>query len=278
MKRRDTEKKHTYSESVFKELKIRNLQGLLKEGDTYACGIEAYQVSRFEDTDFKMLDAVEEIERFHFCRLLGIPYHVIVASLNSRRFRLYDCVHSCQDTDYIFMQEFSDKEISEWWRQRQTFNQTKKMYDAQSRISKSLIDDVLFANNLAWGVNVDGFMLNVDRTRVVGIFEKRIRTWRPGYGVATYDPNTYFMGTKKRSGDYPSWAILQALAKRLDCALYLMTFDTDPKTQLMGVAEIKQVTPSGLSYSLDDPPATNLMCEPDELKVWLRPRLKRKIR
>jgi hypothetical protein len=273
MQRRDTEKRHPYSESLFRELRIGNLQGLLKEGESYSCGIEAYQVTRFEEADLSRLDAEEERGRFLFCRSLGVPYLVILASEVSRRFRVLECVVSATGIDYMLIGEYSERQFALWWRSRQSFEQTKDMYDAGKRISGSLIDEVLFANRLAWGVNVDGFMLSRQGSRVMGIFEKRIRTRSSGHGVDTYDPNRYFNGTRNRRGDRPSWEILHSLAVRLGCGLFLMTFDSDPGTRRMGVAGINEVTPSGLAYSSDGPPTENLLSEPDEIKEWLRPRI-----
>jgi hypothetical protein len=67
MIRRNSERDHKYSEEVFKELKIFDIQGLLKEGDIYNCGVEAYQVKDFNLINFSELNQDEEIARLLFC-------------------------------------------------------------------------------------------------------------------------------------------------------------------------------------------------------------------
>lgn len=103
MKRRDTEKHHPFSEYVFSELRIGNLQGLLKEGDSFSCGIEAYQVSGFKETDFSQLDPEMEKDRFSFCRLLGVPYYVIVVATSSKRFRVHEYAITEKGSKYTIL-------------------------------------------------------------------------------------------------------------------------------------------------------------------------------
>jgi len=212
-------------------------------------------------------------ERISFCSLLGVPYYVVVVASNTRRFRVHECKLTDTGVEYRVLDDLSENSFAEWWRTRQSFDQVKGMYDANRRIADSIIDKVLFQNHLSWGVNVDGFMLTRNKNRVLGIFEKRIRTRKGIYGVDTYDPNRYFMGTANRGGDYNSWSILHALATRLGCGLFLMTFDDGPGTRRMGIAIIKRVSARGLVYSQEGPPTQNILCEPDECKNWLKKRL-----
>ena len=51
------------------------------------------------------------------------------------------------------------------------------MYNAASRIAHSIIDNDLFSNSLAWGVNIDGFNYDTQNNRVISIYEKRICTY-----------------------------------------------------------------------------------------------------
>ena len=51
MIRRDTERKHTYSEFIFKELNIYDIQGILIENEEFTCCIEAYEVENFYKID-----------------------------------------------------------------------------------------------------------------------------------------------------------------------------------------------------------------------------------
>jgi hypothetical protein len=273
MNRRNTEKRHSYSESIFSQFQIFDLQGLLHNGKDYACGVEAYQVKAFDQMKFEILDPNNEVQRKGFCELLGVPYYVIISSSINRKFRIYSCVISRGKPEFQINDEYTESQFASWWKKRQPFEQTKGMYNAKRRIYDSLIDNVLFANRLSWGINVDGFMLNNQKTKVLGIFEKRIRTKNGSYDVSNYDPNKYFLGTSTRAGDYASWRILHDLATKLGCKLYLLTFDDGPDTRRMGVAEIRSVTATGLEYSENETPQRNILEEPDEFEEWLKPRL-----
>ena len=64
------------------------------------------------------------------------------------------------------------------------------MYEAGVRIEHSYIDQILFSNKLAWGVNIDGFKLNEEQFPEY-IIEKRITS----SDVKKYDPQRFFHGT-----------------------------------------------------------------------------------
>jgi hypothetical protein len=122
------------------------------------------------------------------------------------------------------------------------------MYNAGARIAQSIIDNDLFANSLAWGVNIDGFTYDKQTKRVLSIYEKRICTYKPPYTVDNYDPNKYFHGTMNRSGDFPSWNILFELSKKMGVALILFTFDTSSNNKV-GLAKVSGISQqNGLTY------------------------------
>lgn len=75
MRRRNTETAHEVADNLFLELGITDLQGLLKEGENIACGIECYQLSHGEI--FSLDVNREEIDRYNFCKSLEAPYYVI---------------------------------------------------------------------------------------------------------------------------------------------------------------------------------------------------------
>ena len=265
MKRRDSEQKHLYADEVFNSLKIFDIQGLLKEGNAYKCGIEVYQVPDFNSISFSGLNSEYEYARYSFCKQLSIPYYIIIVSESTRKYRRYKVEYSNSSLSYLLETELTENDFVKWWRDKQSFTQTKAMYNAKSRISESLIDNLLFANSLAWGVNIDGFSIDENTGKVNALYEKRIcNTPRT---VINYDPNTYFF---YRGGDFPSWNILFELAKKMNVALILFTFDS-VTVKGIGATRILNVNAqSGLSYKSNIKPFENLFTgNYAGLNLWL---------
>ena len=123
------------------------------------------------------------------------------------------------------------------------------MSEAGQRIKDSIIDLDLFSNELAWGLNIDGFTINNETKKVTAIFEKRISSYSPPkYTIESYDPNRFFHGTFKKSGDFPSWNILFELSKIMEVSLILFTFDTSAENKI-GLTKICEVSKQyGLTY------------------------------
>jgi hypothetical protein len=248
MKRRDTERSHTYAIEVFSYLNIFDIQGLLKEEDECKCGVEAYQVPDFNSISFDVLKTEEEKARCIFCEQLGIPYYIIITSEANGDYQIYEVLLKNGIINYSIKYNFTKADFISWWRSQQSFNQKKAMYNASSRISSSIIDNDLFSNSLAWGINIDGFILDEKTNKIKSVFEKRICTYKPPYSVENYDPNKFFHGTANRSGDYPSWNILFELSKKMGVALILLTFDTSTEKKV-GLAKVNSISQqNGLTY------------------------------
>ena len=246
MIRRDTERKHQFADNLFSEMKIFDLQGLLKNDTNYKCGLECYQVRRFTDIDFSKLDKEVEKSRCIFCAKLNVPYYIIFTEEMDRYYRIYKVSISNDDIEYTLTWEFNTSSFIMWWRNQQNFSQSKPMYNASKRIESSIIDKVLFENSLAWGMNIDGFSLN-DNNEIYAIYEKRICTYKPPYTVENYDPNRFFKGTATRAGDFYSWNLLYELSINLDAHLFLLTFDTSVR-RLFGFSEIIDIDSNGIKY------------------------------
>jgi hypothetical protein len=270
MNRRDTERNHSYATEVFSYLNIFDIQGLLKEDDVYKCGIEAYQVTDFNSIRFDLLKPKEEKARFIFCAQLGVPYYIIITSEASRTYQIYDTVLTNGIINYTLKYNFTKADFIKWWRLQQSFNQKKAMYNAGSRIAESIIDDDLFSNSLAWGVNIDGFTYDTQTNRVVSIYEKRICTYKPPYTVDNYDPNRFFHGTANRSGDFPSCNILFELTKKMQVSLLLFTFDTSTNRKI-GTSVVVGISQQfGISYKHNLKPNLNIFDDNlPNLKNWI---------
>ena len=270
MIRRDTERNHPYATLVFRDLQIFDIQGLLKEGDQYSCGVEAYQVLDFNFIQFERLNQSEEKARYVFCSQLGIPYFIIFVSEKSGNYQIFESFLEKEIIVFKIKYNFEKYDFIEWWRSQQSFNQKKAMYNAGARISQSIIDKDLFANSLAWGVNIDGFSYSPETNKVLAIYEKRICTYKPPYTVDNYDPNKFFHGTANRSGDFPSWKILFDLTRKMDVSLFLFTFDTSGgrKVGASRIVDIDQK--SGISYYQNVKPTANMFKENlSGLRDWL---------
>lgn len=241
MQRRNTETPHPLADHIFQMLQITDLQGILQHDDRLHCGIECYQIDRHEEVYFQATQT--EINRFHFCQALHIPYYIVLSYPSQQRFIIYELI---QHTDHYALKklyQFDEHKFVVWWRRVQPFTQKKLMYEASSRIQYSYIDHILFQNQLAWGVNIDGFHLNSD-LKISYLVEKRITR----FDVNTYDPQQFFFGTRHKSGDYPAWSKLKSLADRLNVPLVLMTFDQSDQ-DLIGLTIITHVdAKKGLSY------------------------------
>lgn len=269
MIRRDSERIHSYANVVFSNLNIFDIQGILKEDDVYNCGVENYQVQRFDQVDFSVLNNEAELARYFFCKQLEIPYYIIISSIDENRFKIYTSGIAGGIIVFYEQTNLSVDEFVQWWRDKQSFTQSKPMYNAAARIAESLIDIVLFDNRLAWGVNVDGFSFQNEDYIVNAIYEKRITTYKPPYTITTYDPNKFFFGTQTRAGDYASWKILNHLATKLNSKLVLFTFDTSGNNQV-GVTKITNVSQQGgLTYLKNVRPFENIFDDNlDDLQTW----------
>jgi len=271
MKRRDTERNHEYAHEVFRSLKIYDIQGVLKEGEIYKCGVEAWQVKDFSLISFDSFNQEEETARFRFCSQLGIPYFIIISSESTGSYQIYIARLVFNKIVFEICHTFSKEEFIQWWRQQQSFEQKKGMYDAKARISDSIIDSDLFSNSLAWGVNVDGFSLGVNTGSVKIIYEKRICTYSTGFNITNYDPDNYFHGTPGRYGDYPSWNLLLKLSQKMNAALLLLTFDTR-SDKSVGAARVLDISErNGITYKDHVRPHVNIFNdELGKLKAWIK--------
>lgn len=238
MIRRNTETAHQIADSLFSQLNITDLQGLLRENDQITCGVECYQLEQNEI--FLLQPNQSDTDRYYFCKAFNVPYYIISSSPSKQEFQIFQFT---EHLNLVLTATLSEQNFLNWWRSKQSFTQQKPMYEAGVRIEHSYIDQILFLNKLAWGVNIDGFKLNEEQFPEY-IIEKRITS----YDVKKYDPQRFFHGTPQKSGDYSSWNILKKLSEQLNIPLLLATFD---KTQrLAGITRILDVSlTQGLYYS-----------------------------
>jgi len=268
MIRRDTERKHTNAHNLFDSLSIYDIQGLLTENGRPKCGVESYQVDHADLVTFEVLDKRLEISRFKFCQQLGVPYYLIISIVDTRSYKIFAVSFVLNALRFDLKYSFDTQGLIKWWRAQQSFTQTKPLYDAKSRIQQSLIDQDLFQHQLTWGTNIDGFALDEHGEHVTMLFEKRICTFKPPYSVYNYDPNRFFKGTGRRSGDFPSWNTLFHLSQLLNVPLCLLTFDTSHDVNI-GFSIITEVSREGLTYLEGAKPFDQILNDFDQVRARL---------
>lgn len=245
MERRDTERRHPWAERVWNEIHAGDIQGVLHDGMKFRTGIEAFSGKPEEalPPEFRPRPA------FDFCEALGIPFHTVVVEQQPRRYHIGEWSagqYAVEEPIVEYGKHGMDREqFLSWWRNRQPSGQTKPMYEARKRLQD--IDHDLFNAGLAWGVNVDGFILGRHSRRPLAILEKRVGSASKGNRVESYDPNEYFHGTPRRAGDFHAWSRLWELATSTGAKLILMTFENTDRP-ITGIAEITDVRREGLVY------------------------------
>lgn len=245
MERRDTERRHAWAERVWHEIHAGDIQGILHDGTEFRTGIEAFSGKPEED----LPQGFHPRPAFDFCRALGIPFHTVVVEQQPRRYHIGEWSagqYAAEEPRVEYGKPGMDREqFIHWWRNRQPSGQTKPMYEAGKRLHD--IDHDLFNSGLAWGVNVDGFILGRHSRRPLAILEKRVGSASKGNQVESYDPNEYFHGTQNRAGDFHAWSRLWELCNSTGAKLILMTFENTDRP-ITGIAEITDVRREGLTY------------------------------
>lgn len=147
-----------------------------------------------------------------------------------------------------FLREFiyEKEEFVNWWASKKGTIQTKKMYEARSRLG--IFDEVLESYGLAWGGNIDGIIFDI-KNSPIALIESRFSNQKT---IETYDPNDYFKGTSYKSGDYMTWLPLFYLSKLLNIPLILLTFSKLSYGKCGG-AVIENMDNSGITYKLNSP-------------------------
>jgi hypothetical protein len=280
LKIRDTEGSPVeYREKIFANLSICDLQGLLMN-DTWVptAGVEAIDYYQGEieniinDFGVKQLDC-----KLLFCEKLNIPLYIITSREKPTKnieFSIYEVVRGKLDVQTkLKYLSFSSQQLYKWWKNLKQTEQTKRLYEAKSRIlyKKSRVDYVIESRGLSWGGNIDGFLVKNSKISLLIECRQPDPLKNP---IEKYDPKKYFF---YRGGDYHTWLPLKVCAKRLNVPLLLLTFQKGKK--IMGCAAVKNISrDKGIEYYKDDllngGPHQNLLscdkfCKIARKKKWI---------
>lgn len=153
-----------------------------------------------------------------------------------------------------------------WWRSIKKLTQTKATVEARQRQDRTTFDNVLERNGLAWGGNIDGFLLDSRIQDVKAVLE--IRQSR-NFVVEMYDPANYFGGTKTKGGDFKTWLPLIYVKKAYGLPIILITMSTKSPGK-MGFAEIQKMSETRLYYSGNVDPTKNVTGKIEDFAEWLQ--------
>jgi len=241
MKLRSTEKPHSFSDRLFKTLQVHSLQGLtLASSDDFTAGVEAVEYGPGEKVIAKNLFQTEEWEaKWCICSHLSIPLYLMMYEEGSKFLEVLQVYFVAGKFESHHHGRFSFDQFANWWASIKGTRQKKPLHEARSRIS--FFDDILAKYGLAWGGNVDGFLLD-SKMRAQAIIETRYSTKKP---LEEYDPAVYF---RYRNGDYNTWKPLILLSTRLKVPLFLLTFERGSAQERLGFSVIDSISNEKLFY------------------------------
>lgn len=241
MKIRSTEKPHSFTDKLRKAIPIYDLQGLtLDSNKNFTAGIEAVEYGPSEQLDPRTLFSVEEWKgKWSLCNHLSVPLYVLTYKTGKKSIDVFDASFDGNENHFRHDNTFTFNEFVSWWASIKRTVQKKPLYEAGSRIS--FFDDLLAKSGLAWGGNIDGFLLDTGWIPQA-ILETRYSSKKP---LETYDPADYF---KYRDGDYKTWEPLILLAMELRTPLFLLTFERKSSMDRLGFSVIDSISTDKLFY------------------------------
>lgn len=266
MKRRDTEGSHKLGDEFFEKANIFDLQGLLIniEGE-FSASIEAFELTESEVFSISSVFSEKELHaKMLLSEKLKIPFYIIAYVDKDSFFSIYNIVREQENVVIGSIEKYSFDKFIGWWRGLKGTPQTKTLHEAGLRIAKSKVDQILAKENLAWGGNVDGFIVSKDGKNILGVLEKRLSTKAP---LNNYDPAHYFSSKHNRGGDYRTWHPLITLSNILSCPLFLLTLHKNNDSKF-GLAVIDNIENDTLSYK-SPPPCNNLFEDITKAKRWM---------
>lgn len=258
MKIRTTEKPHRFSEELWKLIPIYDLQGLTLDSNyNFTAGVEAVEFEADETIDVKNIFRKDDwIAKSCLCNELSVPLYVVTYKSGENLISIYE-VSLCReqhslDIEITPYKTLKPKNFADWWGELKGTEQSKPLYEASSRIS--YFDRLLDEHGLAWGGNIDGFILSSDMKPLV-IIETR---YTQKIGLEDYDPAVFYPPHYTRAGDYKTWEPMVLLAFELSIPLFLFTFERESDEERMGFAIIDSISEKELRYQ-NVPPNKNII-------------------
>lgn len=262
MKKRDTEGTHELGTLFYENVNIFELQGLLINiNGEFSASIEAFDMEAGEVFNVESAFTINEFKaKILLSERLDIPFYIIVYPFRADFFVIYKIQGNSNKITVESIKNYSFNDFIIWWKSLKGTIQTKPLNEAGSRIAKSKVDEILFKNGLAWGGNIDGFIISKEKDNILAILEKRVSN---KFDINTYDPASFF---KYRGGDYYTWLPLVRLSNLLGCPLFLLTL-SKRSSEYFGLAVVDSIEPT-LQYK-GLPPNENLFKDVLVAKKWM---------
>jgi hypothetical protein len=245
---RSTERPHAFSNRLFNEAGIFGIQNLtLDANNRFTAGVEEVD---YDPGEIFKLEALFPIyawkAKWCLCNALSSPFYLVTFEVGATSIEVYSVSLPHDVLDISLYRKMALADFVVWWASIKGTVQTKPLWEAEPRVGS--FDNLLDQNGLAWGGNIDGFILS-DGGRPAAIIETR---YTERSSLANYDPADYF-NYKARGGDYKTWEPLVLLAARLEIPLYLMTFERLSSLERTGFAVVDHLTKSGVYYRRGKP-------------------------
>jgi len=265
VKIRSTEKPHSFTKELYRDIPIYDIQGLtLDSNNNFTAGIEAVEYEPSEQLDLKDLFTIEEwMAKWSLCNHLSLPLYTLTYKKGTNFIDVFKVFFDEYKIQFYNSNRFTFDQFVKWWASIKGTVQCKPLYEAGSRIS--FFDDLLAKWNLAWGGNIDGFMLD-SKMRPQAILEAR---YTCKASLERYDPADYF---KYRNGDYKTWEPLILLAMKLGTPLFLLTFERKSTLDRLGFSIIDSISKDKLFYR-NGPPFNNIIQGVENIKQQLTRKL-----
>lgn len=251
MKIRSTEKPHSFTNKLYRAIPVYDIQGLtLDSNNNFTAGIEAVEYEPDEQLDLENLFSIEKWKgKWSLCNHLSIPLYVLTYKTGNDFIDVFRISFNDDKIKIHHHNSFTFDQIGTWWASIKGTVQVKPLHEAGSRIS--FFDDLLAKSGLAWGGNIDGFLLD-PKMRPQAIIETRYPSKKP---LEKYDPAIYF---KYRNGDYKTWEPLILLAMKLRIPLFLFTIERKSAMDRLGFSVIDSISEEKLFYR-NGPPFNNIV-------------------
>jgi hypothetical protein len=246
MKIRTTEKPHCFADQLCKTVPIYGLQGLtLGSQKEFTAGIEAVEYDAHEKVDAASIFPMMKWKaKWSLCDNLSVPLYALTYKPPHDFIEIFKVIFDSGGLQSLYKGKFIFDEFAKWWASIKGTVQDKKLYEAKGRLS--FFDNLLDRYGLAWGGNVDGFLLDL-KMKISAIIEFRFPSKS---ALENYDPADYF---NYRNGDYYMWEPLVLLSIRLRAPLFLMTFERNSQKDRLGFSVIDSISKAGLSHRGDRP-------------------------
>ena len=262
MLRRTTERtNHSFQQQLFKEINAFDLQGLTMNDNRscFTAGVEYFDLELDEYLVFNQnqsavynLEGMLEIGHIYaqnlLTRQLGIPLYYIFGYEDE--FFIHQMILDNNQITYK-SNLLNTEELVQFWHTIKRTIQTHpiNLNGAEQRANETRIDRILENNDLAWGGNIDGFI--IQDGEIVSIIDciSIGRASQRNTGDLTdpvADPALYFC---KRGPKYETWKSTITLANSLEVPHVLFTLDAvNTELETIGLTGIDFLTKKGINY------------------------------